>query len=661
MVNRAGLLLAMLAAAPVAAGQTTAREIAEVADISGLTASPDGRWVAYRIERPSTVTNRIDVDWYIVDANGENPPRALGRVGTALIYEVGVVMPGEAQWAPDSQSLIVRGLVDGRIALWRSSIDGSGFVPVVEGDGDIETFAVLPDGSIVASEGPSRQAIARAEDDEREAGILVDGGVDLAAPLYRGGMVNGRAATQRFTGDWFDRAPLLADRPRVVGVHDNRAGSARPASNSERAALPPPLPRSASEPPAALRASLQAAGVCFEMLGCAEGSRRLAAILPLPDGRTAVTTRDRALREAIMIWSSSSDSLDPLAETDGLLSGSRDEDAPCAATAAAIFCVEATPSVAPRLVHIAFDGTKTVIDTPNNFPDSDGGLLAETIAWQVSGSRASGVLIRPKIPGRLPLFVTYYRCPGYVRGGLGDEYPLRAMAAKGIATLCINVLPSADNAEARYALGLDVVEAAVDHLDEQGLIDRTRVGMGGLSFGSEVTMWTVTHSNLLKAAAIASTSIGPAYYWFNERPSRKMFADNLRRNWRLGSPDSDPGAWKHMSPAAKIDRIRAPVLMQLPESEARQTIELQSKLATAQMGEMHIFPLAPHIKFEPRQKLAVYQRNLDWFLYWLKGEVDADPAKSAQYARWSRLAPPGRNASTDRAQSSQSAISSSRK
>lgn len=660
MVSRAALLFAMLAAAPAAAGQTTPREIAEIADISGLAASPDGRWIAYRIERPSTATNRIDVDWFIAAADGTATPRWLGRLGQALIYEVGVVMPGEARWAPDSQSLVVRALIDGRVALWRSKIDGSGFQQIVAGDGDIEAFAILADGSVVASEGPSRDAIKRAEDNEREVGILVDGNVDLAAPLYRGGLVNGRAATQRFTGDWFDRAPLLADRPRITLVHDMLTGKARPANEIERGAVPAPLPHASPEPSDALRTKLRASGVCFEILGCTDGSRRLASTLPLGDGRTIVTLRDRALRESIHIWSPSTNRLDPLAETDGLLSGTRDEDAPCAATPEAIFCVEATPSVAPRLARIGFDGTKSVIDTPNKLPDSDG-LLAETIAWQVGGSRASGILIRPKIPGRLPLFVTYYRCPGYLRGGLGDEYPLRAMAAKGIATLCINVLPGVQTAEARYALGLKAVSAAIDHLAAQGLVDRTRVGMGGLSFGSEVTMWTASRSNLLKAAAIASTSIGPAYYWFNERPSRKMFADNLRRNWKLGSPDADPGGWNHMSPAANIGRIRAPVLMQLPESEARQSIELQSKLATARMGEMHIFPLAPHIKFEPRQKLAVYQRNLDWFLYWLKGEVDPDPAKSAQYVRWSKLGPAPLNASTERTQSSTSAISSNRK
>lgn len=635
-VRRAAFAAAMLAAATVATAQTSPREIVEIADISGLVASPDGRWVAYRIERPSTVTNRIDVDWYLVAADGTAPPRRLGRTGNALLYEVGVTMPGEVQWAPDSQAIVVRALVDGRVALWRSRIDGSGFAPVVAGDGDIEAFLVLRDGSIVAREGPSRDAIARAEEGERDAGILVDGRVDLAAPLYRGGMVNGRPATQRFTGDWFDRAPLLADDPREVRVHDPATGRARAASAAERALLPEPLQRPSPTPLPALRSLLVARGVCLEMSGCADDALRLASLAPLPDGRAAVTLRDRAFRVTILIWSPAAVGLAPFVTSADLLSGGRDEDAPCATTVDALFCVEAAPDVPPRLVRLGLDGTRIVLDSPNSFPDSDH-LLSETISWQVGSRRAWGVLIRPNRPGPLPLFINYYRCAGYVRGGLGDEYPFRAMAARGIATLCINAVPGGETAEARYELGLSVVAAAIDHLVADGLVDRSRVGMGGLSFGSEVAMWTVIHSRLLRAAAIASVSFGPAYYWFNARPGRQMFVDNLRRHWNLDSPDVDPVDWSRLSPAANIDRIGAPILMQLPESEARQTIELQSKLATARMGELHVFPLAPHIKWEPRQKLAVYQRNLDWFLYWLSGEVDPDPAKAAQYARWAAL------------------------
>src|SRR3546814_12383374 len=110
MVSRAALLVALLAAAPPAASQITSREIAETADISGIAASPDGKWIAYRIERPSTLTNRIDVDWYIVAADRRSAPRPPGRPGAALWHEAGGVLPGEGRWSTEGQTLVVGAL-----------------------------------------------------------------------------------------------------------------------------------------------------------------------------------------------------------------------------------------------------------------------------------------------------------------------------------------------------------------------------------------------------------------------------------------------------------------------------------------------------------------------------------------------------------------------
>ena len=657
MVARTVLVFALLAAASPAASQTTPREIAETADISGLATSPDGSWVAYRIERPSVATNRIDVDWYLAPSDGSAPPRALGRLGTALWNDAGVVLPGEAKWTPDSQSLIVRALVDGRVSLWQSKIDGSGFSPLVNREGDIERFAIANDGGLVFSEGPPRDAIARAEESERETGILVDGKTDLAQPLYRGALINGRPASQRFSGQWFDRVPLLADRPRTILRRDPQSGALSPALPGDEMLLGP----SAEPPlPSALATLLPGVDACAAPAGCAGVAWRPAALLPLADGNTLMTLRDRAFRQRLLIWSPAAATLTQLAVSNGLLSGGRDESRPCAATPVGIFCVEAAADLPPRLVRIALDGTKTVVDSPNPDPDRDG-LLAEVIAWQVSGSRASGILIRPKIPGRLPLFITYYRCPGWLRGGLGDEWPLRALAANGIAALCINTVRASSSAGESYELGLEAVKGAIDYLVRRGDIDPDRVGMGGLSFGSEVTMWTARHSDLLTAVSIASVQMEPAYYWFNARPGREMFADNLRAYWKLGPPGENDRSWRRLSAALNVDQIHVPVLMQLPEHEARQAVELQSKLASARMGELHVFPFAPHIKVEPRQKLAAYERNLDWFRYWLKDEVDPDPAKAAQYRRWSKLGLEGSAASIDRTHRSASAISSKRK
>lgn len=661
MVSRAALCLALLVSSSPAAAQVTAREIAETADISGITASPDGKWVAYRVERPSTATNRIEVDWYLVPANGEAPPRALGRLGTAMWDDAGSVLPGDAKWSPDSRALVVRALVDGQVALWTTGPDGAGFTRIVAADGDIEAFAFGPDGSLITSEGPSRDAIARAEDAEREAGILVDGSTDLAQPLYRGASINGRPSSQRFSGDWFDRAPLLAAEPRQVALRATLLAPPRSASEEERAALvPPPHPAllMLKDLPAELRTALEAEGVCATKTGCAADLPRLSWWIPRADGGTVVALHDADYRQRLQRWLPAERKLVPLVESNGQLSGGRYYFRPCTAAGDAVFCVEAGASTPPRLVRIGADGAKSVIASPNPNPDSDG-LLAETIAWQVSGSRASGILIRPKIPGRLPLFVTYYSCYGYVRGGVGDEWPLRALAAQGIAALCINAVPSKLEGPKRYQLGMEAIQAVVAELAGRGIVDPDRVGMGGLSFGSEVTMWTMMHSKLLKAASIASVQMEPAYYWFNARPGRETFADNVRKGWNVGRPDEDPAGWKRISPALNIDKIGAPLLMQLPESEARLSIELQSKLGLAGLGEMHIFPFAPHLKVEPRQKLAAYQRNLDWFRYWLKGEIDPDPAKAAQYQRWSKLG--AKPASAARTQRSTSPISIKRK
>lgn len=616
---------------------TTIREIAETADLSGLVASPDGNWVAYRVERPSTATNRIDVDWYVVAADGRSQPRRLGRLGTAMWNDAGTMVGGEARWSPDSRTLVVRALVDGRVALWSSAVDGSGFHPLVAGEGDIEAFAFAPDGRLITSEGPARDLIMRTEDAERETGILIDGRTDIAQPLFRGALINGRPASQRFSGDWFDREPLLAQVQRTFVAHDISTGAERAANERERALLAPvphPALLSLADLPASLRTLLEAQNVCADRRGCSADRLRFSTWIAR-DGGGIVALRDFANRQSLQLWASGANSLTPLASSEGLLSGGRFDFLPCAATPGAIFCVEATAALPPRLVRIALDGTKSIVDAPNRDLAGDG-LVTEPMTWEVNGVRASGILIRPESPGRLPLFVNYYRCDGYLRGGTGDEWPLRALAASGIAALCINAVAGGETAQQRYDLAMSVVSAAIDLLARRELVDPSRVGMGGLSFGSEVAMWTATHSNLLRAVSIASISVEPTYYWFNARPGRETFTQSIGY-FGLGHPDEDPAGWDRMSASRNVERITAPILMQMPENEARQSIELQSRLATARMGEMHVFPFAPHIKVEPRQKLAAYQRNLDWFRYWLQGYQDPDPAKADQYRRWQTL------------------------
>ena len=226
---------------------------------------------------------------------------------------------------------------------------------------------------------------------------------------------------------------------------------------------------------------------------------------------------------------------------------------------------------------------------------------------------------------------------------------------------------STDNSDnvAQYDQALSGIRAIVDQLDRAGRIDRKRIGMGGLSFGGEVTAWTLMNSDLLAAASISSTLFEPTYWWFNGIAGRDIH-EGLRAMWQLGAPDETPARWRQISPAYNTDRIHAPLLMQMPEQEFRLNMELYARLSEAGSPvDLFAFPDEPHVKIQPRHKVAVYQRNLDWFRYWLDGAIDPDPAKAAQYAIWERYvrkpALIGVDPSQSRAQISTSTSDKSRK
>ncbi|MFC0103554.1 Atxe2 family lasso peptide isopeptidase [Sphingopyxis terrae] len=617
---------------PASHRQITIGALTEVADISGLAASPDGRWVAYRVERPSIVRNVIDTHWYVVASDGRSLPRRIGSGGTATWNSAGLVDPGRAIWLPNSRGFAVRAQVDGRIGLWMMPIEGDPYL-LLERDGDVERFAIASDGRIVAEVGPSRDALLRAETDARDHGILMDAGINLASGTYRSASFANRDTSERWTGHWFESAPLMWDAPRQAIIFEPASGLEIPASAAERALLETVMP---SPPPDGVAAATSARRCPPAASACRP--YRLASSLTLEGDRWLLTMIGKDLDQHLYLWDDRRRRLEPIADRAGLLNGGRQENSSCTPAGDALFCVEAAADQPPRLVRLSlYGGTFRAVASPNQAL-ADDGLVVEPVGWRVSGSRASGWLIRPKIPGRLPLFITYYRCAGYLRGGMGDEWPLRPLAHAGIAALCINAIPGVDTpAESRYATALDAVRSAIDLLDHRGLIDRSRVGMGGLSFGSEVTMWVAAHSDLLHAASIASAQIEPSYYWMNSIADHGRFANDFRSGWGLGAPDETPKRWTRLAPAAKVGAISAPILMQMPEKEARLSPELHTRLLAARKGALYIFPLAPHIKVAPRQKFAAYRRNFDWFRYWLQGHIDPDRAKADQYANWAEL------------------------
>src|SRR3546814_15142646 len=87
-----------------------------------------------------------------------------------------------------------------------------------------------------------------------------------------------------------------------------------------------------------------------------------------------------------------------------------------------------------------------------------------------------------------------------------------------------------------------------------------------LSFGTEVTLWTLMKSDLLTAASVTSPGMAFNYYLLGSMKGDQFFS-GLKKLWQLGAPDETPERWKMFSPTLNLDRIKAPILMQMPEQE----------------------------------------------------------------------------------------------
>src|ERR1700733_7348823 len=115
-----------MAAVPISgsASRLSVRDLVEMADISGLAGSPDGREVAYRIERPSIAGNDTPSGWYVVSTDGMESPRRIGDGGEVTFTE-GTADVAIPRWSADSHWIYYRALVDGQIQVWRAARDGS--------------------------------------------------------------------------------------------------------------------------------------------------------------------------------------------------------------------------------------------------------------------------------------------------------------------------------------------------------------------------------------------------------------------------------------------------------------------------------------------------------------------------------------------------------
>lgn len=287
--------------------------------------------------------------------------------------------------------------------------------------------------------------------------------------------------------------------------------------------------------------------------------------------------------------------------------------------------VRAAPQEPPELVFSdPSDGSLTVATDLNPELRQRPWAEAEEIEWSGELVSSRGYLVKPYgyRPGtRYPLaflfddgFQGRKSTQFLLDGGQHlSGHPIEALAARGIAVVYTRMISSFRDVDLTPAEGehvRDQVESAIAHLDELGIIDPTRVGISGFSRAAYHTDLMLIHSAHRFAAA---TQIDGGTVDYIDR--RRPYYDDELTSIRTPLLLEHHGPASYVIAAAMADRLNA--------------------LGGA--AEILYFPKAPHSVVTPRHRLRSLTVHLDWYCFWLNGEVDPHPAKKRQYERWREL------------------------
>ena len=259
--------------------------------------------------------------------------------------------------------------------------------------------------------------------------------------------------------------------------------------------------------------------------------------------------------------------------------------------------------------------------------------------WKsVDGRTIEGLLVLPVNyqPGkRYPLIVTIHGGPyGRFRNVFRQAYYHQVYANHGYVVLAPNPRGSAgyDDAfgkaiwyrEGGHMGGIDYqdIMSGVDAVIQQGLVDSTRMGVIGGSYGGYMTNWIISQTQRF-AAAVSQFGIFSLFTdWSNSwQPSwEKMYLGIYY--WE--QPISEQHPYVAYSPAFHVTNIVTPVLILHGENDRYTNLansqEMYQALRTlGREVQFVVYPREGHgLGREPNHRLDVLQRSLRWFEQHLK-------------------------------------------
>jgi dipeptidyl aminopeptidase/acylaminoacyl peptidase len=193
------------------------------------------------------------------------------------------------------------------------------------------------------------------------------------------------------------------------------------------------------------------------------------------------------------------------------------------------------------------------------------------------------------------------------------------LAARGYAVLFVNPRGSIGYGEKFVAAnrgdlgGGDYKDilGALDTVIARGTVDAGRVGIGGWSYGGQMTEWAIGHTDRFKAAVVGQGVYDEA----SEYGTEDSPADD---EWYFGTPWEHPDVYARNSPATFIGNARTPTLIMHGEDDTTNPVGQSKALyrALKRLGvetELITYPGEGHLPRQERHQVDVMQRMLEWF------------------------------------------------
>jgi dipeptidyl aminopeptidase/acylaminoacyl peptidase len=629
---------------------------------SPLALAPDQRSVAFVLTQADPSANGYCRGLVLVDLTGSHQARMLDQGGT-LITETapyrGYLVKGGfpalivPAWSPDGRWLAYLRRDAGVSQIWRAAADGSGAHPITHSPVDVDDWAWRKDGnSLVYAARPGLLDVGRQIDSKGHSGWLYDASI---SPDYGARpQIPANVDREIFT---VDVATAIVDRAdaqeRAMLALAGQAGefmaSETTSSRGDRAMV---RPRSASPfaPTDIVVIRSGSPDIRCSDDPCSHGVQNM--WWDRAGVGLFILKREgwRDERMALYRWMPRTSSPRRLFATSDTLFG-------CQMLAAGLLCLSENATMPRRIVLINPRSGKavTVFDPNPEVANWKIGAVRRLRWKNDQGLEAWGDLVLPPDyhkGTKIPLVFVQYHSNGFLRGGTGDEYPIYPLAAHGMAVLSFErpgffaandprfsswdqiIAAGQQNWAERRSL-LSAITRGIDMAVATGSIDPTRLGITGLSDGASSTRFALLNTAIFKAASISTCCLDPKTVMTY---GGIAWADyNALLGYPLATRD-DPAFWKPYSLALGASTMNTPLLMQVADSELLLALEAHEALREFNKPvEMFVFPNEFHIKWQPSHRLSIYQRNIDWFDFWLRDKIDRDPKKTEQHGRWDAL------------------------